>query len=189
MRIIAGVAKGRNLVSVANLTRPTSDRAREALFSSIQSEFGDFSGINFLDLYAGSGAVGLEALSRGFSSVVAVEKDNSACETIIKNFELVKKANPPGKFQLISSSVEKFLSQSANSKFDVIFLDPPYETENAEVESILNLLIQNNYLNSESLVVAERPTKGVQFNWPLPPTSSRNREYGTATFYFATFDL
>lgn len=189
MRIISGVAKGRNLTTVASLTRPTSDRAREALFSSIQSEFGDFSGLNFLDLYAGSGAVGLEALSRGFSSVVAVEKDISACETISKNFDLVNRANPQGKFNLISSSVEKFLSQSANSKFDVIFLDPPYEIENAEVEEILKLLIQNKYLNSGVLVVAERPSKGVKFNWPTPPTSSRIREYGTATFYFASFAL
>ena len=85
MRIIAGVAKGRNLTSVAGATRPTSDRAREALFSTLNSEFGEFENLNFLDLFAGSGAVGLEALSRGATLVHAVEKDESASNTIIAN--------------------------------------------------------------------------------------------------------
>lgn len=189
MRIIAGVAKGRNLSPVANATRPTSDRAREALFSSIQSEFGDFSEITFLDLYSGSGAIGLEALSRGFNSTVAVEKDEAACKTIRENFDLVQRANPQGKFQLISSSVTKYLSQSASKKFDVVFLDPPYETENKEVEDIIKLLVNNHFLNSGALVVIERPSKGEEISWPLPLKSSRMREYGTAVFYFATYEL
>ena len=72
MRIIAGLAKGRNISAVAQSTRPTSDRAREALFSSLASEFGEFDGLNVLDLYAGTGAIGLEALSRGSSTVHCV---------------------------------------------------------------------------------------------------------------------
>ena len=82
MRIIAGVAKGRNLSTVAGATRPTSDRAREALFSTLLSEFGEFENLKFLDLFAGSAAVGLEALSRGAEIVHAVEKDDSAVKTI-----------------------------------------------------------------------------------------------------------
>lgn len=74
MRIIAGIAKGRSLSSVAGATRPTSDRAREAIFSTLTSEFGDFLGLHILDLFAGSGAMGLEALSRGASLVHCVEK-------------------------------------------------------------------------------------------------------------------
>ena len=89
MRIIAGVAKGRTLASVAGATRPTSDRAREGLFSSLLSEFGDFLGLNFLDLFAGSGAIGLEALSRGATLVHCVEKDERANRTISTNSELV----------------------------------------------------------------------------------------------------
>ena len=88
MRIIAGVAKGRNLASVAGATRPTSDRAREALFSTLTSEFGEFENLNFLDLFAGSGAVGLEALSRGATTVHAVEKDEAASITIKANHEI-----------------------------------------------------------------------------------------------------
>jgi len=75
MRIIAGRAKGRSIDAVASATRPTSDRAREALFSTLASEFGDFDGLHVLDLYAGTGAIALEALSRGASLVHAVEKD------------------------------------------------------------------------------------------------------------------
>ena len=91
MRIIAGVAKGRNLAPVAGATRPTSDRAREALFSTLHSEFGEFENLNFLDLFAGSGAVGLEALSRGAAIVHAVEKDEAAAKTIKANQEIVER--------------------------------------------------------------------------------------------------
>ena len=80
MRIIAGLAKGRNIPAVAQSTRPTSDRAREALFSSLASEFGDFDGLNVLDLYSGTGAIGLEALSRGSSTVHCVESNEKASQ-------------------------------------------------------------------------------------------------------------
>ena len=76
MRIIAGVARGRTLGSVAGATRPTSDRAREGLFSSLLSEFGSFEGLHVLDLFGGSGAIGLESLSRGATLVHVVEKDD-----------------------------------------------------------------------------------------------------------------
>ena len=102
MRIIAGVAKGRNLGTVAQATRPTSDRAREGLFSSLSSEFGTFEGLRVLDLFAGSGAIGLESLSRGATLVHVVEKDEQAIKTIEANHELVKKSNPAGKLQVLS---------------------------------------------------------------------------------------
>ena len=83
-------AKGRNIDAVASATRPTSDRAREALFSTLASEFGDFDGLYVLDLYAGTGAIALEALSRGASVVHAVEKDEPAAQAIEKNYENIK---------------------------------------------------------------------------------------------------
>jgi len=100
MRIIAGRAKGRNIDAVASATRPTSDRAREALFSTLASEFGDFDGLYVLDLYAGTGAIALEALSRGASVVHAVEKDEPASQAIDKNYENIKSAQCPGIFHL-----------------------------------------------------------------------------------------
>ena len=87
MRIIAGNAKGRNISSVASATRPTSDRAREALFSTLTSEFGELTDLNVLDLYAGTGAIALESLSRGAAIVHAVEKDEQAQKSIAANFE------------------------------------------------------------------------------------------------------
>ena len=78
MRIIAGTARARNLLTPANITRPTSDRAREGIFSSLTSELGTWDGVAFLDLFAGTGAVGLEALSRGAEIVECVEKDPQA---------------------------------------------------------------------------------------------------------------
>ena len=106
MRIIAGVAKGRNLASVAGATRPTSDRAREALFSTLLSEFGEFDNLKFLDLFAGSAAVGLEALSRGASLVHSVEKDDAAVKTIRANQEIVEKSKPAGTFHLYAMSAQ-----------------------------------------------------------------------------------
>jgi 16S rRNA (guanine966-N2)-methyltransferase len=102
MRIIAGIAKGRSLSSVAGATRPTSDRAREAIFSTLTSEFGDFLGLHILDLFAGSGAMGLEALSRGASLVHCVEKDDAAAKTISTNSALVQKVTACWDVSLIS---------------------------------------------------------------------------------------
>ena len=106
MRIIAGVARGRTLGAVAGATRPTSDRAREGLFSSLTSEFGSFEGLHTLDLFGGSGAIALESLSRGATLVHVVEKDDDAQRTIETNYELVKKSNPSGKLQLFGMSAE-----------------------------------------------------------------------------------
>ena len=89
MRIIAGFAKGRPIDAVGSSTRPTSDRAREALFSTLISEFGDFEGLRVLDLYAGTGAIALESLSRGAALVHAVEKDEAAARAIQTNFESI----------------------------------------------------------------------------------------------------
>jgi len=109
LRIIAGVAKGRTLGTVAGATRPTSDRAREGLFSSLLSEFGDFLGLHVLDLFGGSGAIALEALSRGATLVHVVEKDAEAQKTIENNYELVNKNKPAGKFHLYAMSLKDLL--------------------------------------------------------------------------------
>ena len=85
MRIISGTAKGRKLAEPANVTRPTSDRAREGIFSALVSSFGKFEGINFLDLFAGSGAVGLEAISRGATLVDAVEQNLAAAKCCLSD--------------------------------------------------------------------------------------------------------
>lgn len=89
LRIIAGLGKGRKLYSPPSITRPTSDRAREGLFSSLISSFGTLEGLHFLDLFAGSGAVGVEALSRGMALVESVESNSISAKICEKNFELL----------------------------------------------------------------------------------------------------
>ena len=184
MRIIAGVAKGRNLSTVAGATRPTSDRAREALFSTLLSEFGEFENLNFLDLFAGSAAVGLEALSRGVSIVHSVEKDDSAIKTIRANQEIVEKAKPEGKFHLYAMSAQKFLGNSGQ-QYDIIFIDPPYEFSDQAVHELLDLILKNNFIRSGGVIVVERATKGSQIKWPAPLKELRTKEYGVATLYYA----
>ncbi|MEY3857755.1 MAG: hypothetical protein RL290_349 [Actinomycetota bacterium] len=124
LRIIAGVAKGRTLGTVAGATRPTSDRAREGLFSSLLSEFGDFLGLHVLDLFGGSGAIALEALSRGATLVHVVEKDAEAQKTIENNYELVNKNKPAGKFHLYAMSAQRFVSDPPKEKYHIVYVLP-----------------------------------------------------------------
>ena len=182
MRIIAGVAKGRALAGVAHATRPTSDRAREALFSTLVSEFGDFQGIKFLDLYAGTGAVGLEALSRGAALVHAVEKDPSASQIIASNYELVKSSEPVGSFHCYAMSVQNFLTQGVTSeKYHIVYLDPPYDFDG--IENILENL--KSHLDPIALIAVERDSKREPFVWPAGYVAARKKNYGQATIYYA----
>jgi 16S rRNA (guanine966-N2)-methyltransferase len=183
MRIIAGSAKGRNLAAVAGTTRPTSDRAREAMFSTLTSEFGEFQSLNFLDLFAGSGAVALEALSRGATIVHAVEKDESATKTIRANQEIVEKSKPEGKFQLYSMSAQKFLANKSGT-YDIIFMDPPYEFSDQGIYELLDLILKNDFLKSGGVIAIERSSKGAKIKWPKPITELRTKEYGVATLYY-----
>lgn len=187
MRIIAGVAKGRTLGAVAGATRPTSDRAREGLFSSLLSEFGTFEGLHVLDLFGGSGAIGLESLSRGATSVHVVEKDEEAQKTIEINYELVKKSNPSGKFHLYGMSAERFLKDAPREKYHLVYIDPPYDFSNQEVEDMLSTLHDHEFLNSDAFVAVERTARGAQFVWPEAFTPARERKYGQATIYYANY--
>ncbi len=121
MRIVAGSAKGRRLASPAGPTRPTSDRAREALFNSL-TLLVDLEGARVLDLYAGTGAVGLEALSRGAAEAVLVESDRGAVEVLRRNIEGV---GLPGA-RVVKRPVAAFLAAPPGVPFDLVFADPPY---------------------------------------------------------------
>ncbi len=184
MRIIAGLAKGRTLSAVGGATRPTSDRAREGLFSSLLSEFGDFVGLNFLDLFAGSGAIGLEALSRGASLVHAVEKEESATRTIMKNAELVQASKTTGEFHLFSMSAQKFLETSAPTSYHIIYIDPPYDFPDGELQVILEKLIAGNFVRADAVVAVERASKSVAMKWPEGLEGLRERNYGQAHIYY-----
>lgn len=189
MRIIAGQAKGRTLATVAGVTRPTSDRAREGLFSSLTSEFGSFNGLRVLDLFGGTGAIGLESLSRGANLVHIVENDEEAQKTIQANFEIVKSAKLEGNFQLYSMSVERFLDDSPKEKYHLVYLDPPYQLSNQEIEDILNKLHDNEFLNKDALLAVERTTRGDQFIWPDAFAPARERNYGQARIFYGNYLL
>lgn len=185
MRIIAGLGKGRNLFSPIGATRPTSDRAREALFSTLESEFGSINDLSFLDLYCGSGAVGAEALSRGAAIVYAVDNDEKATNIARQNFALLENLSGIGTTTVITSSVGKFLDKSSELTFDVVFLDPPYDLPNNEIEKTLASLVKNNFLKRSSVIAIERDSKSKRLNWPPGLKELKERKYGAATIFYA----
>ena len=187
MRIIAGVAKGRSLSSVAGATRPTSDRAREAIFSTLTSEFGDFLGLHILDLFSGSGAMALEALSRGASLVHCVEKDDAATKTITTNSALVQKAQPVGTFHLFHMSVQKFVESTPEYQYHFVYIDPPYDFADSEITTILQNLHSNNFFKDGAVIAIERATKSAKPLWPQGYEPSRTKVYGQASIYYANY--
>ena len=184
MRIIGGLAKGKNLFSPTGKTRPTSDRAREGLFSSLESEFGAMADLNFLDLYSGSGAVGVEALSRGANLVVSVEKHPETAEIARKNFQLVKDA--PGDYLVENKDVFKYLD-ATNNKFDIIFIDPPYELTNESIEKLLKKILEQGLLKENGIIAVERESKSNEFRWPTPLCGSKVRSYGQGSIYYGEY--
>jgi 16S rRNA (guanine966-N2)-methyltransferase len=182
-RIIAGTAGGRRIAVPPGWgTRPTSDRAREALFATILALRGSLDGARMLDLYAGSGAVGLEALSRGAADVLLVESDARAARVIRGNIEAL---GLPGAL-LLGDRVEKVLARGPghHPPRDVVFADPPYAAAAAEVQRMLEALRAGGWLAPDALVVVERATRSGPVAWPLGYTPSRSRGYGEATFWY-----
>jgi 16S rRNA (guanine966-N2)-methyltransferase len=191
-RVIAGEAGGRRLtVPPGTTTRPTSDRAREGLFASLLSELGTFDGRRVLDLYAGSGAIGLEALSRGAERVQLVESDPRAAAVIKANVAAV---GMPGATVTVDR-VERLLSRppaggragaSASAeagRYDVVLADPPYALAEAAVTRVLTLL-EGGWLTDGALVVIERATRSGPLDWPPGYLPSKSRRYGEATFWY-----
>jgi len=186
MRIIAGRAKGRNIDAVASATRPTSDRAREALFSTLASEFGDFEGLHVLDLYAGTGAIALEALSRGASVVHAVEKDEPAAQAIEKNYENIKSAQCPGMFHLYTMGVNRFLQDKAQLQYHFVFVDPPYDLDDLDVIETLIQLVSGGFLHPQALIAVERNSRVREISWPDGLEQVREKNYGQATIFYGS---
>jgi 16S rRNA (guanine966-N2)-methyltransferase len=180
-RVIAGEAGGRRLaVPGGTSTRPTSDRAREGLFASVASELGSLAGRRVLDLYAGSGAVGLEALSRGASHVLLVESDARATAVIKANIATI---GMPGA-QVRGEKVERLLARPPDLEpFDLVFADPPYAVAGAEITRVLALLARD-WLAPDALVVVERATRSGEITWPNGLQLAKSRRYGEATFWY-----
>lgn len=184
MRIISGLGKGRKLFSPPSITRPTSDRAREGLFSSLTSTFSTLDGLHFLDLYAGSGAVGVEALSRGAALVEAIESNSVSAQVCEDNFALISKLEGVGKFKVHAKTVFEFLNHSASEPYKIIYIDPPYEVDNVEVEKILKKILALGLLSKFGLVAIERDAKAKSFTWPDGFSELKVRSYGAGAIHY-----
>ncbi|MFI1926830.1 16S rRNA (guanine(966)-N(2))-methyltransferase RsmD [Streptomyces sp. NPDC020377] len=181
-RVIAGAAGGRRLaVPPGTGTRPTSDRAREGLFSTWQSLLdGPLGGERVLDLYAGSGAVGLEALSRGAGHTLLVEADARAARTVREN---VKALGLPGA-EVRAGKAQQIIQTPPTAPYDLVFLDPPYAVSNDDLREILLTLRSGGWLAADALVTVERSTRGGEFPWPDGFEALRARRYGEGTFWY-----
>lgn len=180
-RIVAGVAGGRRLaVPPGNRTRPTSDRVREALFSSLEVAFGGgLGGLRVLDLYAGSGALGLEALSRGAQHCLLVESDRRAVAVIREN---IKSVGLPGAV-VVASPVERVLATPPDAPYDVVLADPPYAMVDAELSGVL-VSLTAGWLAPDALVVVERDRRGAPVTWPDDIIGGRDRRYGETVLWY-----
>ena len=174
-RLISGVAGGRRLKVPRTGVRPTGDRAREALFNSLKALL-DLRGAAVLDLYAGSGALGLEALSRGAEAVVFVESSPGVLPVLKEN--LVAVGLPGGR--VVAGSVPTVVGGAPPAPFDLVLADPPYATPVEEVLDVLERLCQNGWLAPEAVVVVERSSREKPFEWPTPLVGLRDRRYGEA---------
>jgi 16S rRNA (guanine966-N2)-methyltransferase len=184
-RIVAGDAGGRRLVMPSGSgTRPTSDRVREALFASLLSEVGELSGLAFLDLYAGSGAVGCEALSRGAARALFVESDKAAAAVIRRNLRDLGLSGG----ELAVKPVEKLAATPAAGSYDIVFADPPYALETGRLASVLTALRTGGWLAPDAIVVVERATRSEAFAWPEGFSAARSRRYGDTTLWYGHAD-
>ncbi|MET0695603.1 MAG: 16S rRNA (guanine(966)-N(2))-methyltransferase RsmD [Propionibacteriaceae bacterium] len=191
-RIIAGSRRGRRITMPAtDKTRPTTDRVREALFSAITSWAGtaaetadsSLQGLGFCDLFAGSGAVGLEAASRGADPVLLVEADKRTALTTSKN---VSALGLPAR--VATMKVQTLVRQPAEVGYDVVFADPPYDLAAETVDDIVRDLVANGWVAADGLIVVERSRRSPDVGWPPGFGGGWSRRYGETNLFFGQAD-
>lgn len=184
-RIISGEARGRKITVPEHGTRPTSDRAREGLFSSLQVRFG-FQDAHVLDLFAGSGALGLEAASRGAAHVVLVDESHHAIAAMQHNAQVVRHPN----VDILDMRASSYVAQAPHDYFDMVLADPPYDLDVATVNEMVRALAP--LLRDGAAVVVERHRDTPNTDWPdyLVPTTQKlkKRTFGIARMDMAVFD-
>lgn len=180
-RVIAGIAGGRRLdVPQGRDTRPTGDRAREGLFATVLALLGSLDGLRVADLYAGSGAIGLEALSRGAAHALLVESHPRAMKVLRRNAETL---GLPGAVPCLEK-VERLVRRPPDEPYDWIFADPPYTLPDAAVTTLLEDLRDHGWAAPDALVVVERAARGPALRWPDGYEADRERRYGEAMFWY-----
>jgi 16S rRNA (guanine966-N2)-methyltransferase len=187
-RIVAGSAGGRRIrVPSGRNTRPTTDRVREAVFSAVAAWAATadrppeqaLAGLTFCDLYAGSGAVGLEAASRGAHPVLLVERDRATAQLIRRNA-----ADLGLPVTVRPGDVRALLRRPAEAGFDVVFADPPYDVPTPAIGELLADLDAQGWLNRSALVMVERSRRTLAPAWPASVTETWSRAYGETTVWF-----
>ncbi|MGA8848018.1 MAG: 16S rRNA (guanine(966)-N(2))-methyltransferase RsmD [Nocardioides sp.] len=177
-RIIGGSAGGRRLQTPSgDATRPTTDRVREALFSSIEAWVGSWQGVRFLDLYAGSGAVGLEAVSRGAKAITLVEADRRTATLISANARTLGFSA-----DVRAATVRVTLATPPAEPYDIVFSDPPYPLSEEELSEDLEQL--QRWLSPDALVIVERSRRSPEPSWPARIRGRRAKRYGETTLWY-----
>lgn len=184
-RVIAGAARGRRLAVPPHGTRPTSDRVREAMFSALESQFAasgrSWSGVRVLDLFAGSGALGLEALSRGAATATLVERSRAAARVIAANVEVVGTDGA----NVLVRDVWRLAGQPVPAvPMDLCFADPPYDVAADRVGTLLAGLVGCGWLALGASVVVERPAADQASPLPESWTDVRRRAYGDTALWY-----
>lgn len=179
-RIIAGAAGGRRLTTLpGDTTRPTTDRVRESLFSSLESALGGLGDLRVLDLFAGSGALGLEAASRGAAAVDLVEKDARAATVVQRNAGVVGGRG----VKVHRTTAERFVASPPVAPYDLVLLDPPYALPHLALADLLTALRAPGWLADGALVVVERSSRDA-FEWPEGYEAVRDKTYGETRLWY-----
>jgi 16S rRNA (guanine966-N2)-methyltransferase len=181
-RIVAGTAGGRTLTVPTHGTRPTSERVREALFSRLEHE-GVVVGATVLDLYAGSGALGLEAASRGAASVTLVEAARTAAQMCRANAAALGLA---ARVHVVADRAERFVARPPALPWRLVLLDPPYALPAGELDGVLAALAPA--VAADGVVVVERSTRVAEPGWPAGLVRADERSYGETRLWFAARD-
>lgn len=180
-RIISGVWGGRRLEAPkGSTTRPTTDRVREAVFSSLHSHFGSLEGLRVLDAFAGTGAMGLEALSRGAETADLIEKDPKACTALAAN---IKALDASSQAQVHRGTAAKFLATRSGRgpQWDIVFLDPPYEMSASELHDLI--IGFDPLVDRDGIFVVERSARS-RFEWPKDVEPLREKRYGETQIWY-----
>ncbi|MGR0159705.1 16S rRNA (guanine(966)-N(2))-methyltransferase RsmD [Paenarthrobacter nitroguajacolicus] len=183
-RIIAGVGGGHPLTSVpGTATRPTTDRVKEALFSRLES-MAVIDDARVLDLYAGSGSLGIESASRGARTVDLVEFDAKASDVCQRNADLLNQLVGGKRVSVHRSKVESFLERAADADmWDLVFLDPPYPLDEPALSAVLAKLAP--HLDDAAVVVVERSSRSPEPTWPTALECFADKKYGETKLWFA----
>lgn len=182
-RVIAGRLGGRRLLAPKGAgTRPTTDRVREALFARVETLM-DLTDTRVLDLFAGSGALSFEALSRGATRAVLVESDRRAAALITTNAaELGVGEQTSVRTDLVQRALER---GPGGEEFDLVLLDPPYPLGEPEIAGVLAGLVDKGWLAPDALVMLERSARSPEPSWPEGLAALESRTYGETTVHLA----